>query len=663
MFRTRLFLTAAMVALSLLLWGVGANAALVKTDLIGGLGEFEFSAETAWQIADGGWPFGVKSATSDDSVAAGWSRMTGRGVVPEQNSIYRIVPRQGINGSRCQYFGMQGTGGTIWLRKCLSVANSLRSNVHRGDRLVFHIDRIFMSGYDVPKGATVQCNMAVICHGTDSRETRVSTAIPVSSNASSAEVSTTVVANAYAITLEVVLTVSGNPGAAKPGVYVDGARLYRKSTNTAYEMEQVPAPRNRAIQTQMVFFQYGVTDSYEVARDYDAVMLEQECEYPWVLRLKYYNPNIKVSLYELGGGVADWRDQNLVDSPYSNCPFAFSDVLAHHRDWLYPRPDGFTPPNDQRAPWLKDCQYLFAPTDPNQYFVHMDAPDYQREWSAAVVDKATRYRLDAVWIDAVPELLGEPGVPASRSLAEPQSFVHGVSPYLHQAGLQAIVNDSVCALNTSPANALFDPTWKTNASYPASNGYANNTPQTTPDALSQEWGFFVHWPLYGVNMNHYDLSYWDATLGNLETVATWNKSLPVNNQKTVLILTHGVDRPEDPASGPNGWAHFALCSYMLAQNQFTWFGADRVGVYDRVQMDFSGTVRLGTASAGRSSLASDASLQMRPYTNGLVLVNGHPTTIRTYRFARTVIDENNLVIASGRTVTLGPHTGRMYFYR
>jgi hypothetical protein len=662
MLRVRLIFTIATIVLYVSICVGEANAALVKTDLIGGLGEFEFSAETAWQMATStAWPYGVKPATPDDSVAAGWSRLTGVGVVPEQNTIYRIEPGKGLKGSNCQYFALRGTRGGICIRKVLYVADGLPSEIHHGDKLVFRIDRVFMSGYSLPKGTSVEYKMTVICNAPNSPT--VSTALPISSKPFSVELETVVADNAQSITLQVEMTLSGNPGSAIPGIYIDGARLYRKSASgTGYKMEQVPAPRNRAIQTQMVFFQSGVTDPYEVARDYDAVMLQQECDYPCALRLKYYNPNIKVSLYELGGGVADWRDQSLVDSPYSNCPFTFSDVLANHVSWLYPWPVGFTPV-DQRQPWLKDAYFVFEPSVPNQYYVRMDDPDYQRQWRVAATDKATRYHLDGVFVDGAGTLESSPGMPVSRDPAEVQSFLHGVSPYLHQAGLQAIVNDSVVVLNTSPANTFFDPRWKTNASYPASDGYANNTPQTTPDALFQEWGFFMHWPLDGVDMNHYDLSYWDATLGNLETVASWNKSLPVNYQKTVLILTHGVDRPEDPASGLNGWAHFALCSYMLAQNQFTWFGADRVGRYERVQMDFSGTVRLGTMkSSTRTVLTSDRSLQMRVYKNGFVIVNGHPTEPRTYMFPRRAIDENNVWIMGGTTITLQPRTGRMFFY-
>lgn len=659
MLRVRTVSAIVMIALSLLTCAGDANAALVKTDLLGGLGEFDFSADTVWQIGAGTWPGGVKAATPDDSVAGGWHRLTGRGVVPEENTIYRIRPGLGIDRSPCQYMALQGTGGTIYIQKIIYIQDALPSQVHHGDRLVFRIDRISMSGYTLPKGAAVQYKMNLICN--TAPETVFSTTLSASSRPFAAELRAEVKDNCYAVILQVQITVSGDPGLAKPGIQIDGARLYRMTAGgTAYEMEQVPAPRNRTIRTHMACFRSAVTDPRQIAQDYDAVVLQYEAEYHWALRLKYYNPDIKVSLYELAGGVSDWRDANSVEPYYSNSPFSLTEVAREHPNWLYPWPAGYRPSFDRRQSWLSDACFDFDPDYQNQYFVRMTDPDYQREWCTTVVDKAARYRLDGIMVDGARTLDGTPAMPLGRDPAEVQSFLHAVSPYLRQAGLQAIVDCSTGILQQSPANIYFDPSWM---AYDSFDGYEDNTPDNTPDAFFQEWAFFKHWPENGVDMNHYDLGYWNATLANMEAAVSWNRSLLPDYQKTVYILTHGVDRGQDPAMGPNGWVQFALCSYMLAQSEFTLFGADRSGGGDQfLQLDFGSTVRLGTATGSRRVLIADGSLQIRLYSNGFVLVNGHPSMIRTYRLPKRVVDEDNVLILPGKTVTLTPHSGRMFFY-
>ena len=664
MLKVRSIFTISLAAMCLLICAAGVNAALVRTDLLGGFGDFEFSADTIWEMAtSGSWPGGVKPATPDDSVAAEWCGFTGYGVVREQNAIYRIAPGKGINGSNCQYLALKNVGSatmSTYLRIQMVIRDDNPSEVHHGDQLAFRLDRLFMSGYNLPGGAWVRYRVTINYAVPGMPDINVSIDLTPSATPFSAEVTAPVVPNANAVRLMVEVTAGGNIGTATPGIYVDGARLYRKSPgNSSYDVEQVPVPRNRAIKSHMIFFQSQVHDPCEVATDYDSVMLQYESDYAWALRLKYYNPSIKVFLYESAGWVTDWRDQNRIDSPYSNSPLGFGFVLAEHIDWLYPWPAGYTPVVDNREPWLRDANCLTDPDYPNGYYTHVDNGDYQLQWGAAAADKATRYRLDGVFVDTLGTIQSTADAPVSRTEAEVQSFLHGVCPYLHQAGLQVSMNCCTGILGQSPANIYFDPKWKTNSTYPPSRDYENNTPDKTPDTFFQEWAFFKHWPSNGADMNHYDVGYWDGSLANLDAMVTWNRSLPTGSKKSIIALTDGVDRPEDPALGLDGWVHFALCSFMLAQNQYTSLGACSMNA----AVDLSGTVRLGDPTTNRGLLASDRSLQMRMYKNGLVIVNGHPTTVRTYRIPAKMIDENGGVVAAGKTISLRPHTGRMYFYK
>lgn len=663
--RVRLAITILVPLLALC--AVGANAALVRTDLIGGLGEFEFSADTTWQAkTNNGWPLGVAPATPDDSVAAGWSSLIGYGVTRIQDTIYRIVPSKGLAGSNCQYFALRSVtpqSKATALRTYVEVRDDLPFAVHTGDTLTFRIDRLYMSGYSLPSGATARYRMIISCWVPDGVDSDVSVDLTPSQTPRAAEVTATVVPGTRHVSMLVEVTAGGASSSASPGIYVDGARLFHKPAGSnVYDTEEVPAPTNRAIKTHMMFYEPHEMDAYAIARDYDVVMT-WESDYPYALRLRYYHPDIKIYLDEDGGDITDWRDQSFNDPPYSNSPLGFAHVLAAHVNWLYPWPAGFTPLVDNREPWLRNTYFLFWPDYTYIYPAHVEDPVYQREWRDAVIDKATRFRFDGIFMDSVVAITPSPAVPAERDPSEAQSFVHGTCPYLRQAGIQVAMNDAVDALAVPPSRIYFYPSWKTDRTYTPALGYENNTPENTPDTFFQEWTFFKHWPVAGVDMNHYDLDYWEACLDNLETPLAWNKSLATRVKKNMFAMVSGVDTPGDPALGLDGWAHFGLCSFMLAQNQYTWFGARYTTVFQPIDLDLSGTVRLGAATSNRGPLTSDNSLQMRLYRNGLVIVNGHPTDTRTYRIRTKVIDESGTLYPTGLSLTLQPHTGRMFFYK
>jgi len=657
------------IALCLLLVAASANAALVRTDLLGGLGEFEFAADTSWQMAtDTGWPVGVAPATPDDSVAAGWYRLTGYGVTPQQDTIYRIEPGKGLKGSNCQYMALKGAGGngkSICLLAHFGIYDDKPFELHHGDQLTFRVARLFMSGYNVPSGAWVKYRLKISCWVPEGTNSSASIDLAPTGTPFAAEVSAPVVPGAATVSVQVEVSTGGSMGTVTPGIYVDGARLYRKSGGSAsYDTEQVPAPRNRAVNSHMIFFCAHEHDPYQTAANYDAVMLQCEYDYPYALRLKYYNPGIRVFLYEQGGGVVDWRDQARLDPAYSNCPFGFSTVLAQHLDWLYAWPPDYIPLVDDREPWLRDINCMFMPGSPRIYYAHLDNPEYQQRWRAAVADKVARYHLDGVFADSVESVLDNSQTAVARSPAEVQSFAHAVYPYLRQSGVQTVMNCCAGILSEPPASIYFYPWWRTDRTFTPSLGYVDNTPSDTPDTFFQEWAFLKHWTINGADSNVYNLDYWDSTLENMDAVAKWNKSLPNGLKKSMFALADGVDRPDDPAAGLDGWAHFALCSFLLAQHQHAWFGACYVNKSsDPVDVDLGVTVRLGAVASGRGMLASDKSLQMRLYKNGLVIVNGHPTEYRSYRIRARIIDENGNLFPKGTTINLKPHTGRMFFYK
>lgn len=664
MCRSAIFRVLAVMAISILICAAQANAALVKVDLLGGLGEFEFSADTAWQmITTNGWPNGVCEATPEDSVAVGWYRLSSLGLAPKDNTVFSIVPNAGLNGSACQFIGILGAEGMISLRKTVNVRNDQPSELHGGDKLVYRIDRVYMPKFALPQGSSVQYQLAVNYHTPAPVQERVTKPMPISTQPYGIEVDLEVPDDAHVITLGVEVTVKGNPGAVVPGVYVDGVRLYRKTADGSdFEMEQVPIPKeNRSIKTQIYLCEAKQNDTYTIARDFDAVFLKFGSDYPWAQRLKYYNPDIKVGYYALSGAVSDYRTVDMVDPVYSNSPMSLSEVAANNPEWLYSWPVGYTPAVDNRPDRLKDVFFLYDPSYNLHYFVDLTNPDYQKAWREIVARKASSYRLDMVFADGAEALHPGPSSPVQRTSAEVQNFLKSVTPHLRDAGLPCVVNYCVGNLLSGPAAAYFDPNWKTSPAT-AAEGYVNNNINNTPDAFFQEWSFFTHWPVNGVDMNQYELSYWLMTLDNMEAITYWSKTVAWAQPRVMYVSVHGVDRLEDPAEGRGGWMHFGLCSYLLEQSDYTMLGFSRVGAQgEYIPVDLTATARLSTPLGRRACLEPDGSLQAKTYKNGLVVVNGHPRLSKTFKLPRKLIDEDGVSLKANTEITLPPHSGAIFF--
>lgn len=664
MCRTAVFRTLAAIAISILICAAQANAAVVKVDLLGGLGEFEFSADTAWQmITKNGWPNGVCESTPGDSVADGWYRLTSLGLVPKENTVFSIAPKTGLKGSASQFIGIRGAEGMISLRRNVSVRNDQPSELHAGDKLVYRIDRVYMPKFTLPQGASVQYQLAVNYHTPAPVQERVTKTMPISTQPYGIEVDLDVPSDAHVITLGVEVTVKGNPGTVVPGVYVDGVRLYRKKADgMTYEMEQVPIPKtNRSIKTQIYQCEAKQNDTYTMARDFDAVFLKFGSDYPWALRLKYYNPGIKVGYYALSGAVSDYRNADMVDPIYNNSPMTLSEVAANNPEWLYRWPVGYTPTVDNRPDRLKDVFFLYDPSYNLHYFVDLTNPDYQQAWREIVARKASSYRLDMVFADGAEALHPGPSSPIQRTPAEVQNFLKAVGPHVRKAGLQFVVNYCVGNLLDGPAVAYFDPNWKANPAA-AADGYVNNTKDNTPNAFFQEWSFFRHWYTNGVDKNQYELGYWLMTLNNMEAINYWSKTVACSQPRVMYVCVHGVNRFEDPAEGRGGWMHFGLCSYLLEQSDYTMLSFSQVGAQGQyVPTDLTATARLGTPLGKRTILEPDGSLQSKTYKNGLVVVNGHPNLCRTFKLPRKLIDEDGIALKASTIVTLPPHSGAMFF--
>ena len=389
--------------------GSYAGAAVVPKDFLGGLGDFEWSADTQYVAGYPSWHSGCKAASENDSVAAGWLRETGSGVDPHKNIVYRIEPG-GISGSNCQYFALKNIRNG---KASASLVKSVRigdkdCEPNRGDWLTFTIDRMWMHGFD---GVDAVCKLRIRFHAKEGKGSvwAEDVVLPQSKTPFRARMTARVPQSVtpgddsskiVRATLWITIRTSGDFGAAEPGICVDGAHLYvDRDGNGVLETENVPVETDRMIRTFMIFYDPREHDPRDTVQNYDFVMIQNEQDYPEALRLKYYRPDVRVYLYE-AVSVTDWRYEDKrgkqQDARYSNSPIGFKYVLDNHPEWLYPDPSSANDKYDMKSP-----PFLRLRQTTRHYFTHLDNPEYQEAWVTRTVDKATRYRMDGVWIDAL----------------------------------------------------------------------------------------------------------------------------------------------------------------------------------------------------------------------------------------------------------------------
>lgn len=665
-------------------------AELVRVDLLGGLGDFEYGADVTWGssyngpdydfAANSGWVsepevsgarWGYNLPGPDDQVAVGWMRGTSSALRPGANFVFRIAEGSGIGGSNCQHVAiraMTSGSGTADLYTRFPVT-AKGSDVRVGDRLVFRVESLRMVDYqNLPQGTTVSYRIALSWRKNDPNNP--GSTIPVVVNRPiepsvvpvSAEVEGVIDPGATSVTAYISVLTAGDLDGKQPGFYADGARAYlqRAESPAEYAYWEVPVRRDRSIQTMKAYFKpTTVDDVYEIATDYDLVMFQNQGDARFVARLRHLNPSIKVYLYESGGTITDWRDHRGIDAWYSNSPVGFAYATSNHPEWLYSNDAG---------------SYVYDPKYPNHYYTRVSDPAYQSYWATRTVSFATLGRYDGVWVDAL-ERLGEKRsggalVCPARGEWEVQQFLHSVVPVLRSAGVEVIQNGCALHLETDPGRIYFDPFWLPEEPYTAPY-YAANTPSICADSLYQEWAFFKHGPVDGSLANKYYTDYWLQCLADMDAIRTWNtadgdRALPANRKKLYHMLVHGVDRADDPAGGISGWLQFGLCSYLLGANEWTTLGVSKVGDY-RAKVDLSITRRLGSPTGDHQAYAGDIYLRYRLYDadgsggqGGVVIANGNLDGPRTYTLLFDAVDESGNFADAGTSIVLPPHSGRIF---
>lgn len=600
------------------------------------------------------WLYGFDPPTPDNSVAVGWVKKTGETVHPRNNVTYRIAVGEGIGGSNCQYFAIKnyvGSHGTAYLSTSVQVDNR-PSSLHLGDRIKFRIDHLLPSGF-IGLGSKCQVEAKI---GVIWSDQRVEKAVPINQGRVSAEVTGGPIPQGITyISAYIRIDVSGDAGGKELGMYVDGAHLFVTRAGQAEPQNwEVPVGRNRSCQTLKMCRRGEEFDPYEAASNYDAIVLD-ESDSKYIPLLRYLNPAIKIYLYESVTST-DFRDSRGIEPWYTNCPIPLGHIIASgNTDWLYDDGVGF---------------YVYEQYYPNSYYTRLTKPAFQSLWAQRTTDKLQRWHYDGVWIDALAPLqelkVGSRLQCPQREPWEVQNFIRAVLPVLKIAGKEVLHNTCGYHLETEPGSIYTNPFWKPAGQYNTAN-YRPNTSATVADGIFQEWAFF-YCDMANGRINKYDKDYWKQCLDDMDTVKRWNATLAASEKKYYHVFVIGTDSKDDPAYGTDGWLQFGLCSYLLAQNDWTTFGCGlRPSYYANI--DFSITKRLGTPISEHTAYKGDPYFRYRTYgptsdggVGGVVVVNAN-SEARNYVLDFDAIDESGNPIPRNTNIVLKPHTGRIFLNR
>jgi uncharacterized repeat protein (TIGR01451 family) len=457
---------------------------------------------------------------------------------------------------------------------------------------------------------------------------------------------------------------------AEPGVYVDGAHAYViKLGRSEYETRSDPLPKNRAIKTASMFWIPNRVNEYSAAANYDYLIFADNSLSDSIARVKSINPSVKVYLYQTSQITR--TNAGGFDSYYSNAPVGYSYAGKNHPEWLYTN-------GASTGTYVNDPDYT------NTFYARRSLSSYQDAWTQGVMIRAGLGTFDGMFIDDLEELARVPDGTAVP-IVEPQvdaweiqSFIHSAAPTLKSTGLNVIKNGAKQLLESGQGQVYMDPFWQPDNNHPASQGYTANTPSNTPDATFQEWGFFSPYTS-NQRKNRYDSVYWLQCLQDMDAMGHWNtatgsRALSGSQKKMLFVNIRGSDRTEDPAYGIDGWLHFGLCSYLLAQNDWTVFSCGLASAEPTedfyAEMDYSITRRLGAPDGHHFANVGDAYCRWRRYkptddggVGGLVVVNANSTATRTYRIDIDATDESGNIVTSGTKIKLPPHTGRIFLQR
>lgn len=272
--------------------------------------------------------------------------------------------------------------------------------------------------------------------------------------------------------------------------------------------------------------------------------------------------------------------------------------------------------------------------------------------------------------------------------------------YLKENGLLVTMNCAGCHLGDGNTDCYFDPRNE------------GNTPLNTPDSHFQEHSFLGIKPRdLLLNHNYYrTISQWNQVITDMQQYEEINNTLPETEKKDYYVSTYGFNKLEPDPSGANpfpadpidsapnqnelsnlnkyntGWAKFVLSSYLIGSNPHSYLSI----VYDdynyltnnmdrkEYPLDNKMLDQLGESTNDRyvqyngqayqygdAILDSDndvnRAVNYRRFEHGLSVANADSNNAHNFVMPGNYTDEYGRVYASGTTINLSAHTGRIFF--
>jgi uncharacterized repeat protein (TIGR01451 family) len=384
-------------------------------------------------------------------------------------------------------------------------------------------------------------------------------------------------------------------------------------TLTNGEMLEVPVRVRRNVRTFAVFSLYP--DVYEMARRYDVIVLHP-LNWLQARPLKHYNPNVQVYVYfdSLSASTAhpDWAD-----------PLDYSYVMRMHPEWF-----------------LRDSQgnLVTLPGYPRSYLVDVGNADLQRRWLSRTVDRAQRFGFDGIYIDnIVHNIISGSGIKPvqynsdSELQAAMTRFLDAVVPGIRQANLKVMAN--------------FGYVWNTAPIYQEWMRYFDGVlAENWVRVLSQGKTFFMYPP------------------GQLDHINALDIPQPV------MCVVQGR-----ATSSEEKERRYLLACALLNVNQYTCFGTAPPGYPSPPDYLPDCELALGQPVERYTLLEGEhdgsgrflGGVFRRRFTNGLVLVNMHPSRSFTVPIDSDYVDvygrayrQGNVELASQTALILvRPHQG------
>lgn len=620
-----------------------------------------------------GDPPHIEIPTENLTIANGWTAALDASHM--SNNIYKIVNSTNFEGDgqnfletdkSYQYMGFNNTlGNPINIQLYASTESNpafLDETFSPGDSFTFQLDKIIPSNIR-PNEASVTIGMFYDVQSGEVQQPRKMT-IDLS-NGTVNDVSLTLdVPNVTSVRPFIQLYSNSAPAGGIPGVITTGAHLWvKKSGDTAYKTEEVPATKDRDIKINDFFSYDEYTPASLIGKNADEVITGGD-NYSYFYYLKRMNPNLKIYIYQGGGDVGDTPESSLG-------PFTMDYVVANHSDWLYPNlDDPIIVDSGKNNTYAQD--YANAGYN-NRYWVKEANTTYQNEWASRIISLIHQTGADGVFIDTANVLLPENTHGLERKKWEVQQFLHGVIPQIKAAGIASVMNDALGTLDGTVnwggdiTEMYFNPTWTPNPSLPEFAEYSNNTADNTPDIFFREFSF-IH------NGFGFNSEYWLKCVNDAKILAAWNANLPPDKVKRIQYNikqdNNNTDHPPYDSNGKSGWIPFSLASFLISNNDFISMGINYSGAnttYANAKVDYSITQKLGIPDGEDTAINGNQYFRMRKYKvdaegsfGGLVLVNANTSGSFEYATPIDYFDENNNTITAGTILTLPPNTGRIF---